>query len=98
MAWFNPLIEKCAKKYGRVYVVQPLNRTEICAESCWNAKYETCQCSCFGTNHGGGRPAGAWKEISEAFAIRWSGGELACRLIVDAGGRARGTGSCTPPP
>jgi hypothetical protein len=82
MAWFGPLIRRCVTKYGQVYVIQPLNRAEVCAGSCWNAKRDLCECSCLGTNHGGGKPAGNWKEISEAFAIQWSGGELACRLIM----------------
>lgn len=82
MAWFGPLIRRCLQRYGRVYVIQPLNHSEVCASSCWDAKGDECQCSCYGTNHGGGRPAGAWKEISEAFAVQWSQRELACQLIV----------------
>lgn len=81
IAWFAQLIRRCVDRYGRVYVIQPINRAEKCAGSCWNALWEICECSCLGTNHGGGRPAGAWKEISEAFAVLWSGAELACRLI-----------------
>jgi len=84
VAWFTPLIRRCVERYGSVYVIQPLNRAEVCASSCWNAQRELCECSCFGTNHGGGKPAGAWKEVSEAFAVQWTGGELACRLIVAA--------------
>lgn len=86
MAWFSPLIRRCIEKYGRVYVIQPVDRSEVCASSCWNAKREICECSCLGTNHGGGRPAGSWKEISEAFAVQWSRGELACQLLIRADG------------
>jgi len=82
MAWFPKLIRRCLNRYGRVYVIQPLNRTEVCARSCWEAKRDTCECSCFGTNHGGGQPPGDWKEISEIFAISHQGGELACQLLV----------------
>jgi hypothetical protein len=82
MAWFGQLIRRSVETYGRAYVIQPLNRSEICAESCWNAQREICECSCLGTNHGAGKPAGSWKEISEAFAINWTGGELAGRLVV----------------
>ena len=81
MAWFGSLIRRCVERYRGVYVIQPLNRAEVCAGSCWNAKHELCECSCLGTNHGGGRPSGSWKEICEAFAISWTGGELACRLV-----------------
>lgn len=82
MAWFGQLIDKCLRRYGQVYVIQPLDKTEVCARSCWEAKRELCECSCYGTNHGGGEPAGSWKEISEAFAIQWTRGELACRLLT----------------
>lgn len=81
-AWFGKLLRRCVERYSQVYVIQPLNRAEICANSCWTAKHDICECSCFGTNHGGGKPSGAWKEISETFAVQWSGGELACRLIT----------------
>lgn len=81
-AWFTPLVKNCIAKYGKVYVIQSLNRADVCASACWNAQGETCECSCLGTNHGGGRPEGNWKEISEAFAVHWTGRELACRLLV----------------
>src|SRR5437868_11539758 len=71
MAWFGKLVRRCVETYGSVYVIQPLNRAEVCAGSCWNAVREICECSCLGTNHGGGRPAGSWREVSEAFAVRW---------------------------
>jgi hypothetical protein len=82
MAWFNPLIKRCINRYRAVYVIQPLNRTEVCAPACWNAEKDLCECSCMGANHGSGHPGGNWKEVSEAFAVRWEGGELACRLLV----------------
>jgi hypothetical protein len=88
MAWFGPLIRRCIQKYGAVYVIQPLDRSEVCARSCWEAQRDICECSCMGTNHGGGEPTGSWKEISEAFAIQWSKGELACRLLVRPGNGA----------
>lgn len=81
MAWFSRLIRRCLDRYGQVYVIQPLFRTEVCAGSCWKAKGDLCECQCLGTNHGGGRPGGQWKEISEAFALGFSGGELACQLL-----------------
>lgn len=82
VAWFGQLIRQCLIKYGQVYVIQPLNRTEVCARSCWEAQRDICECACMGTNHGGGQPSGSWKEISEAFALRWNKGELACQLLV----------------
>ena len=82
VAWFAPLIRACLRRYGSVYVVQPLDKTEVCASSCWNAERDLCECSCMGTNHGGGKPDGHWMEISEAFAVRSAKGELACRLLV----------------
>ena len=82
MAWFSPLIRRCLERYGRVYVIQPLDRSEVCARSCWEARGDICECSCIGTNHGGGEPDGAWKEVSEAFAVRREKGELSCRMLV----------------
>lgn len=95
MAWFGSLIRRCLHRYGRVYVIQPLNQSEVCARSCWEAKRDECQCSCYGTNHGGGQPLGHWKEISEAFAVQWSGRELACQLIVYPTSKANDDGRMT---
>lgn len=87
VAWFGLLIRRCIERYGRVYVIQPLDRNEICARSCWEAKRDLCECSCYGTNHGGGQPDGHWKEITEAFALQSSRGELACQLLSALPGR-----------
>ena len=81
-AWFESLIRRSLARYGSVYVIQPLDRTEVCASSCWNAERDLCECSCMGTNHGGGKPDGHWNEISEAFAVRSAKGDLACRLLL----------------
>lgn len=80
-AWFNDLVERALKKYGRLYVIQPFREQEICAPACMNATGHECQCSCMGANHGVGND-GSWFEVSEAFACRWHERELACRLMI----------------
>lgn len=80
-SWFNDLVKRCLEKFGKVYIVQPYNEMEKCAPACQNATGHICECSCMGANHGAGSD-GSWFEVSEAFAFRWSGRMLACRLMV----------------
>lgn len=79
-AWFNDLVNRMLNRYGAVYIIQPFREQEICAPACMNASGHECQCSCMGANHGAGND-GSWFEVSEAFAIRTSTPELACRLM-----------------
>jgi hypothetical protein len=81
-AWFNDLVKRCIEKYGRVYIIQPFRAQDKCAPACWNAEGEICECSCMGAYHGSGHPSGRWKIVSETFATRWNGRELACRLLT----------------
>lgn len=80
-AWFGSLLDRLVSRFGRVYVVQPYNEQEICAPACWNAQGDICECSCMGVNHGSNDPGGKWKVFDDAFATRWRGTRLACRLI-----------------
>lgn len=80
-SWFNDFVNRALERYGRLYVVQPYNEQEKCAPACMNAAGHVCECSCMGANHGVGND-GSWFEVSEAFATRWSGQQLACRLMV----------------
>lgn len=61
MVWYGSLLRRRVERCGQVSVIQPLNRAEVCAGSCSNAKRELCECSCLGTYHGGGRPGRTWK-------------------------------------
>lgn len=67
---FNEMTERCLKRYGQVYVIQPYNESERCAPACWNATGHLCECSCLGANHGTGQPDGSWFIVSESLAIR----------------------------
>jgi len=80
IAWFDDVILRALKRFGRIYVIQPFRALEKCAPACWNARAFQCECSCLGKNHGS-FPAGNWWVISETFAMQWQGRELACRLI-----------------
>ena len=75
-AWFNDFVERCLKRYGQVWIIQPFRESEKCATACMNANGHECQCSCMGGNDG------SWFEVSEAFAVRWNREELAARLLV----------------
>lgn len=79
-SWFNKLVGRCLERYGSVYIIQPYNEMEKCAPACMNASGFECQCSCMGANHGAGND-GSWFEVDEAFAFRWQGQTLACRLL-----------------
>lgn len=79
-SWFNRLVERCLERYGSVYIIQPYNEMEKCAPACMNATHFECQCSCMGANHGAGND-GSWFEVDDAFAFRWRGRTLACRLL-----------------
>jgi hypothetical protein len=83
-AWFDDLVTRVLHRFGRVYVIQPYRVQETCAPACWNARGFECECSCLGANHGRQNPAGKWRIISEALAVRWHGRQLACRLIERA--------------
>lgn len=80
--WFTPLVRKCLARYGKVHVIQPFFEQQKCAPACWDAHGEECECSCMGVNHGSGHPEGNWKIVSDAFATRWHGRYLSCRLIT----------------
>lgn len=80
-AWFTNFVNGCLERYGKVYVIQPYNEQEKCARACMTAERHECQCSCMGANHGAGFD-GSWFEVSETFATRWKGRELACRLMT----------------
>jgi hypothetical protein len=82
--WFNDFVNRALAKFGRLYVVQPYREQEKCAPACLNAVGHECQCSCMGANHGVGND-GSWFEVSETFATRWGGQELACRLMTKKG-------------
>lgn len=80
-SWFNDFVNRSLGRYGRLYIVQPYREQEVCAPACMNALGHECQCSCMGANHGVGND-GSWFEVSESFATRWHGRELACRLMI----------------
>lgn len=82
--WFNDFVERSIKSFGAVYIIQPYRDHEICARACMEAQGHMCNCSCMGENHGSGWH-GRWFEISEAFAIRSSTPQLACRLLTKRG-------------
>ncbi|SIO57632.1 hypothetical protein SAMN05443247_08596 [Bradyrhizobium erythrophlei] len=79
-AWFNDFVERALRKYGRLYIIQPYREQEKCAPACQHAIGHECQCSCMGANHGAGND-GSWFEVSETFATRWGGQQIACRLM-----------------
>lgn len=80
-AWFNDLVNGALKRHGQLYVIQPHKEQEVCAPACMNAEGHECECQCMGANHGAGGPGAAWFVVSDAFATRWTGGSLACRLM-----------------
>ncbi len=80
-SWFNDFVNRALEKFGKLFVIQPYNVQEKCAPACQKATGHECQCSCMGANHGIEND-GSWFEVSEAFASRWEGRQLACRLMV----------------
>lgn len=80
-AWFNDFVDRALDRYGSVYIIQPYREQEKCAPACMNAVGHECNCSCMGQNHGAGND-GSWFEVSDAFATRWGGKEIACRLLT----------------
>lgn len=81
-SWFNELVERALKRFGKVYIIQPYRIQEKCAPACWNATGHECECSCMGQNHGAGTSGNRWFVVSETFATRWGDQELACRLLT----------------
>lgn len=79
-SWFNDFVNRALERYEKLYVVQPYREQEKCARSCMEATGHECNCSCMGRNHGAGID-GSWFEVSETFATRWKGKEIACRLM-----------------
>lgn len=84
VAWFDELVERTLRRYGRVYVIQLYKEHQKCAPACWNAKGFHCECSCMGANHGSGHPGGKWHEVSETFAFQWGPRKYACRLLTSS--------------
>jgi hypothetical protein len=80
--WFNDTIRRIVSRFGSCWLIQEVNRKQICAPACWNARGLDCQCSCMGANHGTGCPGGRWYEVSDALAVSRGERELSCRLIV----------------
>lgn len=80
-SWFNEFVDRALERFGKVYIIQPYNEQEVCAPACQKAIGHVCQCSCMGRYHGAGNSDG-WFVVSNAFALRWAGQELACRLLV----------------
>jgi hypothetical protein len=91
-SWFDDMIERLLRRYGRVYVIQPYQEQQKCAPACWNAQGHICECSCLGANHGAGHPGSDWREITETFAFQWGPGHYGCRLLQSD------TGPGVPPP
>ena len=81
-SWFDELIERCLRRFRKVYAIQLYREKQICAPACWNAKRFHCECSCMGAHHGAGHPGGSWYEVSETFACGWGPRQYACRLIA----------------
>lgn len=84
-AWFENVVQRILKRFGRVYVIQPFRTHQKCAPACWNAKGFECECSCMGANHGSGDPSGNWYVISETLAVSWDERQYSCRLITSSG-------------
>lgn len=80
-AWYDKLVEKALKKFGRVYLIQVYRELQVCAPACWNARGYHCECSCMGANHGTGHPGGGWYELDETCALNWGIKTYACRLL-----------------
>jgi hypothetical protein len=81
-SWFDDIVKRSLHRFGKVYVIQPIQRTQKCAPACWNARGIECECSCLGANHGSGNPAGKWYVISDTCAVQWGEREYACKLIT----------------
>jgi len=81
LSWLNRFVDGALGRYGQVYLVQPFQEFEKCAQACRNAKGHDCQCSCMGANHGVGDGTG-WFDVSEAFSFRWGQKQAAIRLIT----------------
>lgn len=81
-AWFNDFTERVLRRYGQLYVIQPVHRHEKCAPACWNARGLDCECSCLGQHHGQGYPGGSWFVVSEACAVSYDCQDYASRLLT----------------
>ncbi|GEM_PF-566510 len=86
-SWFDDLVTRFLRKFGKVYVIQAFREQQKCAPACWNATGFDCECSCMGQNHGSGNPAGCWHIVSDTFAIEWSERQYSCRLIESKSGQ-----------
>lgn len=80
-SWFEGIVRRALKRFGRVYVIQPFRAQQTCAPACWDAAGFTCGCSCMGQNHGSGNPAGRWYIISEALAVHWGPRQYSFKLL-----------------
>jgi len=80
-AWFDDIVERTLSRFGQVYVIQAHREQQKCAPACWNATGYHCECSCMGANHGNGYPGGAWREVSDTFALSYGPRKYACRLM-----------------
>ena len=82
-SWFDDVVGRSVRRFGRIYVIQPFREKEKCAPACWNAEGFKCECSCMGAYHGTRSPLGKWLVISDTFAVQWHDRQLAVRLIEE---------------
>ncbi len=80
-SWFEDIVQRALREFGKVYVIQPYRTQQKCAPACWNATGVNCECSCMGEHHGSGNPSGKWHIVSETFAVQWGEKQYSCRLI-----------------
>lgn len=81
-SWLNELVERVLREYGKLFLIQPYKKQEVCAPACWYAVGYKCECSCMGANHGAEADENEWFVVSEYFAAKWGARELACRLMI----------------
>jgi hypothetical protein len=85
--WRNLTIRKCVDRYGACLTFLPGRAVmEKCAPECWNAKGDSCSCSCCGANHGIGENPADFYVINETLAVKWdSGDDLVLSIVTPAG-------------
>lgn len=80
-SWFNDTVERCLRRFSKLYIIQPYREQEKCAPACWNAKGHECNCSCMGANHGA-EAEGNFFVVNDTFAVKWGDSQLASRLLT----------------
>lgn len=75
------LVKILATTYGKVILMQPIRKSQVCARACMTAHGFECECSCLGANHGSHNMDSSWYEVNDTYAISYGAEKVSLKII-----------------